>query len=88
MKQNTNNLEITITRDGQVTNEFQPTIADAAVSHVQAAVGALSLQVRMAVYDVRYGTDYRTIRNNLVREKRNHEFEKSIGLVAINEKKI
>lgn len=80
---NTNNPEITITRDGEVTNEFQPTIADAAVSHVQAAVGALSLQVRMFTFDTIHGTNYRSIRNQLVEQKKREEFVKSIGLVAV-----
>lgn len=78
-----NTPELQITRDGQVTNEFQPTIADAAVSHVQAAVGALSLQVRMFTFDTLHGTNYRSIRNQLVEQKRREEFVKSIGLIAI-----
>lgn len=41
------------------------------------------IQARMALYDLRYGTDYRRIRNELARKKRNEEFERSIGLVAI-----
>lgn len=84
---NTNNPEITITRDGQVTNEFQPSPLEASVSHVQAIIsrftGNVALQARMAVYDARSGTNYREIRNNLARQKRDQEFERSIGLVAV-----
>lgn len=41
------------------------------------------MQARMALYDARRGTKYRKIYNELARQKRNREFEKSIGLVAI-----
>jgi hypothetical protein len=38
------------------------------------------LQAKMFVYDTLHRTQYRRIRNKLVQERRNREFESSIGL--------
>lgn len=40
----------------------------------------INLQAEMLVYDLLHGTNYRRIRNHLVREKRNREFELRIGI--------
>lgn len=40
----------------------------------------INLQAEMLVYDVLHGTNYRSIRNHLMREKRNREFELKIGI--------
>lgn len=82
-----------VNRDGEFDPEssiLPPTGIEAAVDHVQAAfsrfTGNIALQTRMAVFDVRHGTDYRNIRNALVEQKRREEFLESIGLVAIKGK--
>lgn len=71
-----------------VDGELQtPTITARLQSHVEARIshikGNLVLQARMAVYDARFDTNYRQVRNKLARERRNREFEKSIGLVPV-----
>lgn len=42
--------------------------------------GTVNLQLEMLWYDLTHGTHYRQIRNQLVREKRNQEFELKIGI--------
>lgn len=41
------------------------------------------MQVRIVLYDLTHRTKYRRIRNQLARERRNREFEKSIGICLI-----
>jgi hypothetical protein len=78
------NLEIRI--DGELVTPPEPSITERTVSNVQAAItgftGNVALQTQMFVYDALHGTNYRDIRNTLVAENRNAEFEKKIGLVA------
>jgi len=82
---NTNTLEnFQVYVDGEL---ITPTIKERVVSHVEARISHvtanIALQARMALYDARYGTHYRQVRNKLAREKRNREFERAIGLVKI-----
>lgn len=83
MKQNTHNqLEIRV--DGQlVTPSHVEALQTAFKSTTQQFTANVRMQARMALYDLTHGTEYRRIRNELVRQKRNREFEQSIGLVAI-----
>jgi hypothetical protein len=86
-------IQLEVNRDGQPDYEYMPQ-PPSNVEALQAAVhdkvaqvtGYVALQARMASYDLIHGTEYRSIRNELYREKRNQRFEKSIGIVAINEK--
>jgi hypothetical protein len=86
-------IQLEVNRDGQPDYEYMPQ-PPSNVEALQAAVhdkvaqvtGYVALQARMASYDLIMGTNYRSIRNELMREQRNHKFEKSIGLVAINAK--
>jgi hypothetical protein len=48
--------------------------------------GELALQARMGLFDAIHGTDYRSIRNNLVEQQKRKVFEKRIGLIAIHKK--
>jgi hypothetical protein len=41
------------------------------------------LQAKMLVYDIVHKTQYRQVRNQLVQEQRNREFEEAIGIVRI-----
>lgn len=43
----------------------------------------INLQAEMLMYDLLHGTNYRRIRNHLVREKRNREFELRIGIAKV-----
>lgn len=73
MKANTTNKYLTITMDGKSTTvklgESKPNLWK-----------GINLQAEMLVYDLFHGTNYRVIRNHLMREKRNREFELRIGL--------
>lgn len=79
--------QLEITRDGQPTNEFEPTAIEALQaafkSTTQQFTANARMQARMALYDALHRTQYRRIRNELARKKRNEKFEKSIGLIAV-----
>ncbi len=82
-----------VTQDNEFVPELSvlpPSPVEVALTHVGNAVGrftgAVALQARMAVFDTLHGTNYRHIRNELVEQKRRENFEKSIGLVAIDRK--
>ena len=88
MNKNTNQLQnFNVYVDGELQ---EPSLVERSVNHVEALIsrftGNVALQARMATYDALHGSNYRQIRNDLVREKRNQEFERSIGLVAIAKK--
>lgn len=83
---NTNTLQnFQIVVDGQLQS---PTITERLQSHIEARIsrvkGSLVLQARMATFDALHGTNYRQVRNKLARERRNREFEKSIGICPVN----
>lgn len=91
MNTNTQPIQIQVLREGQPDYNYMPqppSLVEATVSHITSAVtqsaANMLLQAQMGLYDLRMGTNYRTIRNELVRERRNKEFEKKIGLVAVN----
>lgn len=89
MNKNTNNLpNFQVYEDGEL---LQPSLTERLQSHVEATIsrftGNIALQARMAVYDTLHGTNYRQVRNQLVREQRNQEFERSVGLVAVGKSK-
>jgi uncharacterized protein with von Willebrand factor type A (vWA) domain len=65
-------IQLEVNRDGQPDYEYMPQPP----SNVEALQAAVHDKV----------AQYRSIRNELYREKRNQRFEKSIGIVAINEK--
>lgn len=82
-----------VERDGEIDTELSvlpPTGLEAVVDRVQSGVRALAgniaLQARMVTFDTLHGTHYRHIRNELVAQKRREDFERSIGLVAIDRK--
>jgi len=84
---------LVIMRDGEVDPELnppEPTIVDRTVERVRATfsrlTGNVALQARMATFDAVHGTNYRQIRNELVEQKRREDFERSIGLVALDRK--
>lgn len=75
-------------RDGTLDEEL--TILEPHTSPVDAikqGIGQLcsyvSMQAEMAVYDTIHRTNYRSIRNALVAEKRNREHEAAIGLERV-----
>lgn len=81
----TQTKEFIVYRDGEVDKELstlEPHITPVSVlkSGIGKFYGFVSLQAEMAVYDVLHGTNYRVVRNQLVREKRNQAFESRIGL--------
>jgi hypothetical protein len=83
------NIHIPIYENGELVNEqyeAQTSPLDVAKQSLGDFYNYVSLQATMAVYDTLHGTHYRDIRNRLAREKRNHDFEARIGLVAVNKK--
>lgn len=71
----TNQLSnLTIVQDGEVID------APGAPGIIEQLIGRAQLQVEMAAYDLIHRTNYRRIRNDLVREKRNRAFEAKLGL--------
>jgi hypothetical protein len=82
-----------VTENDEIVTELShlpPTGIEAVAANVRAGIshvtGAIALQARMATFDTLHGTNYRRIRNNLVAQKRREDFERSIGLVAIDHK--
>ncbi len=82
-----------VERDGEIDTDLSvlpATGLEAVVDRVQngtkAFVCNIALQTRMTVFDARHGTDYRHIRNQLVEQQKRHQFEQSIGLVAVDAK--
>jgi len=81
-----------ITYDGElVNNDFMPSKLDTAR---QKAINSLrglginfKLEARMLAFDALHGTSYRTIRHELVEQKKRAAFEKSIGLIAVSKPK-
>lgn len=80
------NQNFIITRDGAVTDEFEPSAAYKALQLVAAGMKQfmdnVSLEARMAAFDVLHGTHYRAIRHKLIEQQKRAAFERSIGLVA------
>lgn len=79
-------IQLQITRDGEVTQEFQPeppTLAENALNGLHSAIGHIRLETRMIVFDALHGTNYREIRHQLVLEKKRKAFEESIGIIAV-----
>lgn len=80
-----------VMRDGEIDTELSvlpPSGIERVALKIREGVsrfgGHVAMQTRMAVFDTLHGTNYRTIRNELVEQKRRQEFEHSIGLVAID----
>lgn len=71
------NKPFIVTIDGQVDKKLST--LDKRDSF-QGFKGEIKLQAEMLVYDLLHGTNYRTIRNTLLREQRNRAFEKKLGL--------
>lgn len=70
-----------VVRDGEIDKELsvipkKPGLKE----HVSSLTAAINLQLEMIRYDLVHGTNYRKIRNDLVREKRNRAFEARIGI--------
>lgn len=68
-----------VTRDGEIDKELSEGLNRP--GYIAQFRGYISLQLEMAKYDILHGTNYRRIRNDLVREQRNRSFESRIGLV-------
>lgn len=85
MEQNTK--PFIVTRDGQLDKELS-LLPDQKnpLDKVKQGREIIRLQLQMIVYDLFHGTHYRTIRNTLVREKRNQEFELAIGIMPLDKK--
>lgn len=88
MVQNTNETlqDFIVTRDGSIDEELTPStpnVAEAVLGGLQAATEAIKLQASMYVYDRIHGTAYRSIRNALVKEKKNRQYEASIGIERV-----
>jgi hypothetical protein len=81
---NQTNKPFIVRIDGEIDKQLTktgPTIKD----HFNGFKGEIRLQVEMAVYDILHGTEYRTIRNALIKEKRNREWEARHGLVRVKD---
>jgi hypothetical protein len=86
-------IELTVLRDQEPDYEYMErpaTAVETALSTVGNTLGQLaakaSLEASMLLYDTIHRTNYRVIRHELVRQKCNAEFERSIGLIAVNKK--
>ena len=66
--------QFTITQDNETK---QVTLAPKAPEYEN----SLRLQAEMFAYDLLHGTSYRQVRNRLMREQRNRQFEQRLGLV-------
>jgi hypothetical protein len=79
MKNITNNQTqtIIINRDGQYDSKVS---LEPQIKPLDELKDYIRLQVRMFTYDRLHGTNYRQVRNQLVRQKRNQAFESRIGL--------
>lgn len=78
---NTYTQPFIVTRDGAVDKklsvfEAKLTPADIMLQYLKDR----RLQFKIALYDVLHGTQYRKIRNHLISEMRNRQFEQFIGL--------
>ena len=67
-----------VTRDGELDQELTNINK---TSPLQEVVGWTSLQTEMFFYDLIHRTNYRKTRNQLMRDKRNQEFEARLGLI-------
>lgn len=79
-------------QDGEVINDqYMPSRLELAragvVNGIARAIDHVRLETRMVAFDALHGTNYRTIRHELVEQKRRAQFEKSIGLVAVGKTK-
>lgn len=73
-------------RDGELDQELThagPTLAETVVQGLQSVVEHAKLQSTMFVYDTVHRTNYRSIRNSLMAEKRNRQHEAAIGLERV-----
>lgn len=65
----------------------EPSKLERSVTHVEQSISRFKahvvLQARIVTFDVLHGTNYRQIRNQLIKQKRQEEFEKMIGLVKV-----
>lgn len=85
-----NNTQILVTRDGHIDYTYMPqpaTLLESILSYFTASftrlVREVVLQLRMLIYDTLHGSNYRHIRNSLVKQKREAEFIASIGLKRV-----
>jgi hypothetical protein len=83
-------IELTVLRDQVPDYDYMPkppsAVTEAAqglLNGLHGAIEHMKLEARLIAHDAFFGTNYRTIRHELVRQKRNAEFERSIGIVAI-----
>lgn len=81
MNANTYTKPFIVKREGEIDKDLS--VLDSGMSFrelLKSPLRDIKLQTRMLTYDVLHGTEYRRIRNQLVREERNRLFEQSIGL--------
>lgn len=78
------NQNLLITRDGELTDEFEPTKWDLAAniikSKAQKAREDLKLELQMIAFDTVHRTNYRKIRHQIVEKQKRLQFEDKIGL--------
>jgi hypothetical protein len=92
MLENKQNLQnFVIVQDGEVVNnEYQPSAIELAresvLNGIHGAIDHVKLESRMLVFDALHGTDYRTIRHDLIEKQKRERFEASIGLIAVGKK--
>jgi len=82
----------TIMQDGEVVNAaYEPSRLELAresvLNGISRAIDHVKLETRMVAFDALHGTNYRTIRHELVEKQKRERFEASIGLVAVGKKK-
>lgn len=82
--------QLVITRDGEVTHEFEPTALQTAAQDVSKVLGNvwsnLVGEVRVGAYDVLHDTDYLTVKHDEVRKQARERFETSIGYTALKKR--
>lgn len=90
MIKNTNSEQLVITRDGEVTHEFEPSALQTAaigVSQVLATIWSnLKDEVRVGAYDALHGTDYLASKHDEINRQAQERFEASIGYTALKKK--
>lgn len=81
-------LQIEVLRDGEPDFDYMPTRAETALTAVHGLFTTLTAKAREngreIVYDAIHGTNYHSIKRELLREKRNRDWEASIGLQRLD----
>lgn len=78
MEQNQTTTPFIVTRDGEVDEKLSTIPKTGPLQEVKRWT---SMQAEMFIYDLLHGTNYRKVRNDLIREAKNKAFEQRLGLI-------